>query len=210
MKNEKYGYLRDQFPEQISLDQFYRICKISKRSAAWLVKNGIVPYTDTGKKTWRYRISIEDVIEYLRKRELYGSMIPPGVASSKRNGEKTHRRSYAEFSKQAIKSELEEYFGFIYADYPETLSAREGAEITGLRKETVYKYIRSGDIEIIGNGRGYILSKQHICKFMASRKFIECKSTSKYIDKLMRGFEIWRENCTADTKERGSSINEKL
>ena len=58
----------------VSLDQVTKICRIAKRNAKYLVDNGIIPYTDTGKKTWHYKIALEDVIDYLRRREKVGSI----------------------------------------------------------------------------------------------------------------------------------------
>jgi len=51
MKEKNYDMLREQYPERISLDQLYRICRISKNSARYLVEHGIIPATDTGKIT---------------------------------------------------------------------------------------------------------------------------------------------------------------
>ena len=50
MKRKKYDSLKDIYPEYISLDQMYQICGIAKRSALYLIKSGIVPAEDTGKR----------------------------------------------------------------------------------------------------------------------------------------------------------------
>ena len=50
MKNNKYDYLWDQYPEYVSSNQLYKICRIAKRSAKYLLENGIIPCEDTGKK----------------------------------------------------------------------------------------------------------------------------------------------------------------
>ena len=61
-KQGKYESLREKYPEFISLDQLHKVCGIAKRSAKYLVDNGIIPYQDTGRQTWRYKIAIDDVI----------------------------------------------------------------------------------------------------------------------------------------------------
>ena len=58
------GSMRTQYTDPISLDQLRVICKIAKRSARYLVENGIIPAVDTGRKTWRHQIAIDDVIAY--------------------------------------------------------------------------------------------------------------------------------------------------
>ena len=65
----QYNDLKRQYPPKISADQFRQICHISKRKAKWLLENGIVPCKDSGKKTRRFTIYIDDVIKYLQARE---------------------------------------------------------------------------------------------------------------------------------------------
>ena len=68
-KKNKYTYLFKLYPPVITKDQFYRICNISKKTAAHLLDNGLVPCVNSGKKTRKYKIKLEDVIEYLESRE---------------------------------------------------------------------------------------------------------------------------------------------
>ncbi len=79
-----YEYLREQHPEIIFKDQFYRICRISKRKARWLLENGIIPCEDSGKQTRRFRIRLDNVITFLEQRDtgLLQDEIPVGVFSS--------------------------------------------------------------------------------------------------------------------------------
>ena len=76
-----YSYLLAEYPEKISQDQLYRICRISKRKATWLLENGYIPCEDTGKKTRRFKIQITDVIAYLTRLEESPETLltPPGI-----------------------------------------------------------------------------------------------------------------------------------
>lgn len=58
----------DQIPDVINKDRFYRLCRISKSTARYLLQSGTVPCQYTGKKTRCYTIRKEDVQEHLRKR----------------------------------------------------------------------------------------------------------------------------------------------
>ena len=111
---KKYEELRKQYPEYISKIQLYQICGISPLSATYLLQNGIIPCIDTGKRTWRYRIALEDVITYLKKREKTGSMIPRGAVSSRRNYQNGPRVSFSNLIAQGGEQEIAEYFSFIY------------------------------------------------------------------------------------------------
>lgn len=43
-------------PDEITMEEFYRLLHISKRRAAWILQAGLVPCEDRGSRTWRYRI----------------------------------------------------------------------------------------------------------------------------------------------------------
>ena len=55
-KKSKYQLLYKLYPAVITKDQFYRICNISKKTAAHLLDNGLVPCENSGKKTRKYKI----------------------------------------------------------------------------------------------------------------------------------------------------------
>ena len=51
-KMNKHETLLNPYGDFLSLDELSRVCKIAKRSARYLVVNGIIPAIDTGKRTW--------------------------------------------------------------------------------------------------------------------------------------------------------------
>ena len=112
-----YEYLRQQYPETISMDQLYRICHISKRKAKWLLENGIIPCTDSGKQTRRFQIHLDDVITFLECRDagLLQGDIPTDIFSS---GERT-----LEKPRHLLDSEeLRAFFLERWADFPDVLT----------------------------------------------------------------------------------------
>ena len=52
---------------EISLEQLYKMLHISKRKAAWMLQNGIIPCRMRDTATHRYAVRLEDVEEYLAK-----------------------------------------------------------------------------------------------------------------------------------------------
>ena len=97
-----YGSLRESYPATISMDQLYRICHISKRKARWLLEQEIIPCVDSGKKTRRFSIQLEDVITFLERRDtgLLEDAIPRGAvpAPSARPGGRWTRPGCAPIS----------------------------------------------------------------------------------------------------------------
>lgn len=74
----------DEIPEILSKEQFYKLCHISKTTALHLLRNGIVPCSNSGMKTRCYKIKKVDVQEYLSKRAIFPEAYsaPSGPASS--------------------------------------------------------------------------------------------------------------------------------
>lgn len=69
---------------EISLEQLYKMLHISKRKAAWMLNNGIIPCQIRPTKTHRYVILLEDVEIYLQKqRKARREEIPVGIFNAK-------------------------------------------------------------------------------------------------------------------------------
>jgi len=210
---EKYEILKDQYPEYINSDQLAKICKIGKRSAFYLIKNGIIRSINIGKKRLRYIIAIDDVITYLRSREKCGTMIPPGAIgnSNKQNTQvEITRKSFYQMIKLGHESEIIEYFNFIYADYNEILKISEVSEMIGLHECTIRRHVRNGFIKYLaGSSRStkYLIPKQYLIEFMITPRFIEAKTNSESLKKILGGFEIWK---TAVREVSSNGDNNKI
>ena len=188
---KKYEKLKNRYPAHISLDQLRIICKISKRSARQLVANGIIPAIDTGRKTWKYKISIDDVIEYLRRRNCKGSMIPIETTSSREP--RTDKRSYSQIVARGKEREVAKYFAEVYADYPDVLSTDDMAAMVGMHKKSFMRLLKDGHIKVLASSPKYIVPKVYFWEYIASRRFIDAWSNSDEFVRVLEGFEVWRE-----------------
>jgi len=192
---EKYATLKNRYPDFLSLDELSRVCKISKRSARYLVEHGIIPALDTGKQTWRYQIKTDDVIRYLQLREKLGSMIPPGAVSSrtkKRNNPHFgNRKTFSRYITSGQECYVMEYFKHIYSDFDEILTTAEVVVMTGLNKSTVLKLLKAGKIKSLEARPKYLIPKKYLLEFVVTRRYIEAKTDSESFKKILGGFEIW-------------------
>lgn len=69
---------------EISLEQLYKMLHVSKRKAAWMLNNGIIPCRIRPTATHRYIIRLEDVEIYLQKqRKARREEIPVGIFNAK-------------------------------------------------------------------------------------------------------------------------------
>jgi len=188
--------LLDRYPDFISLDELRRVCKISPKSARYLVEHGIIPAIDTGRITWRYKIAMNDVVTYLGERERLGSMIPPGAVSShikyRHNSQINKRKSYSQIVSDGNEWEVADYFNFIYAEYGEVLTTVDVIDMTGLDKSTILKLLKAGKIKSIESKPKYLIPKQYLLEFVVTRHFLEARTKSGLFNKILGGFEIWK------------------
>ena len=71
--------------EIISLEQLYKMLRISKRKAAWMLQNGIIPCEIRNTPTHKYTIRKEDVLAYMAKSEREKRKeIPVGIFNAKK------------------------------------------------------------------------------------------------------------------------------
>ena len=56
--------MNDNTNKTITAEEACRILHISKRKCAWMLQNGMIPCIDSGKKTRRYTILLNDVLTF--------------------------------------------------------------------------------------------------------------------------------------------------
>lgn len=191
MKKGKYEYLREQYPEYVSENQLYKICHIAKRSAKYLLDNGIIPCENSGKKTRKYRIALNDIIVYLEKRDkTLNSMIPRGCVNSRTP--RPPRVSLSTILSSESESVLRRYFEYIYADYSDVVGSWDVSGMTGLNHNTVLKLLKKKEIQSLTVGTKYKIPKQFVLAFVISPRFINMKSNSADFNKIIGGFEKWK------------------
>ena len=156
-----YDELREEYPAIISMDQLYRICRISKRKAVWLLENGVIPCEDSGRQTRRFRIRLEDTINFLERLEegkLDGG-IPVGAFSSGGRGQ-----AEQPLDSEALASLLLE----AWCDAPDMLTARQASELTGYGTTTVNEWALRGKVAFVCYHSANLISKESLAEYLAS------------------------------------------
>jgi len=197
MKNQKLNEycnnIRSQYQDYISLEQFRIICRIAKRTAAHLLATGVIPCIDNGKKTCRYKIKVDDVIEYLQsvktieqvsaKKKGYCKIVNPSIL----------RKNYVDFLSEVPQVSFLNYLQHTYHLYPDVMTPLDVAEITGLVENTIQHYSRDGLIRSFNINRKHMMPKPYVYEFLMSSKFIERLSPVEYIIKIAHELETWLE-----------------
>jgi len=156
----KYAHLYREYPEIITLDQLYRICRISKRKGKWLLENGIIPCADSGKKTRRFRIKLYDVIRFLERRDasLLRDRIPSGIFSSGHV-----RKRQVLIDPAAFKKELTRR----WADEPDMLCTSDICFLTGYSDTAIRHWVVENKVVAILYGSKYLISKEHLVQYLS-------------------------------------------
>ena len=154
-----YSDLRQKYPAVISSEQLSKICHISKCKAKWLLENGVIPCVDTGKKTWRFRISIDAVIDYLAKRDASSLTVaaPSGMFSSK---------PYQKPASPVDLAALREYTKRLWRNEPDVLTVEEASRVSGFSKDTIYHWIHKERLMSIRYMGRHIIPKDELIKAM--------------------------------------------
>ncbi|NCC83495.1 MAG: DNA-binding protein [Clostridia bacterium] len=176
-KKCKFLYLFDQYPPIITKDQFYRICNVSKKTAAHLLDNGLVPCINSGKKTRKYKIKLEDVIVYLETRE-----VDPGKFAAPDGWYKAKMKPGIKrlvLNKVNIKK-IKLYFKNLLYTYPDVLSINQVAEVTGYSTTSVHKWVKTGILKTFDMGNRFVIPKIWLLEFLTGPDFMQTLVHSKY------------------------------
>ena len=190
--------LRERYPDYVSLEQFRIICRTAKRTASYLLTSGIVPAIDTGKKTCRWRINVEDVIAYLSKVDKIDEVTVSSVINHKTVYPKVLRKTFTDRIKTIPAETQIEFLEQKYYDYPDAMTTTEMANIATLEPTTIMKYVKSGKITALRTCSMQLIPKLYAFQFMVSQLFIERVCSIKYVVAFHDELNLWLDMNASD------------
>lgn len=185
-KTKYYDEIRKQYPETISKDQFYRITHISKATALYLLQSGLVPCRDSGKKTRRYTIRMNDVIFYMIDREKHPEVYQAPVNwYKKRSGKKL---SPADCQNMSLKLSLRDkkvfrkYIEKRLEGYEDLMKVAEIVEVIGYSDTSIHRWCRDKRIKAFYVSGKFLIPKTSLVEFLLSQYSFDIKrKTGKHI-----------------------------
>ena len=163
--------------EYLSMEQLCKVCHIAKRTAAYLLKSGIIPAIDTRRKTDRYIIKHSDVVAYLEAREKHPEQFGYPFRTYGQMG------IYSEHTAQRIRALAEE----MWKSEPELLTMQQAAALIGYRDETLYHWRIRYHVQSVKHGNKLYIPKESLLNFIMTKEFHEVERKSKTHYEL-----IWR------------------
>ena len=180
--------------EIISLEQLYKMLHISKRKAAWMLQNGIIPCEIRNTPTHKYSVRKEDVLAYMAKSEREKRKeIPVGIFNAKKTNNPRRTESpdsdcggYFDDTNYKLRGKERAKFKEMLEDFlsavPDTLTVDEVAELTGYHRRTILRYVQRKYIYAVTIMGKYYISKSSIINYLATDKaFKNTQKTSWHI-----------------------------
>ena len=175
--------------EIISLEQLYKMLHISKRKAAWMLQNGIIPCRIRESLTHKYSIRKEDVLAYMAKSDREKRKeIPVGIFNAKKTNNPRRTESqgsdcggYFDDTNYKLRGKERARFKKMLEDLlsavPDTLTVDEVAELIGYHRRTILRYVQRKYIYAVNIMGKYYISKHSIINYLATDKAF--KNTQK-------------------------------
>ena len=181
---------------ELSLEQLRVKLKISKRKAAWMLQNGVIPCRIVDTPTHlRYYVKEEDLREYMRRsiteskkeftRGQFSSRNKDAPEANEASGDGISVYSY--LSKKD-RNKFERMLEKRLAIYPDAMTVKRVVDIIGYSDKTIRWHINKGRIFTILQDRKFLVSKFSLIKFLASDKGFAMQPKSEWHEKAIRWF----------------------
>ena len=187
--------------EIISLEQLYKMLHISKRKAAWMLQNGIIPCEIRKSLTHKYSIRKEDVLAYIARSEHEKrSEIPVGIFNAKKTNNPRRTESpdsdcggYFDDTNYKLRGKerarFKEMLEELLSAVPDTLTVDEVAELTGYHRRTILRYVQRKYIYAVNIMGKYYISKQSIINYLATDKAFKNTQKSEWQEEIILKFK---------------------
>ena len=175
--------------EIISLEQLYKMLHISKRKAAWMLQNGIIPCEIRNTPTHKYSVRKEDVLAYMEKsaREKR-SEIPVGIFNAKKTNNPRRTESpdsncggYFDDTHYKLRGKERARFKEMLEDLlsavPDTLTVDEVVKLTGYSRKTILRHVQRKYIYAVTIMGKYYIFKSSVINYLSTDKAF--KNTQK-------------------------------
>ena len=181
---------------ELSLEQLRQKLHISKRKAAWMLQNGVIPCRIVDTPTHlRYYFKEEDLREYMsrsitesKKEFTRGQFSSRNKESPETDEASGDGISVFAYLSRKDRNKFERMLEKRLAIYPDALSVYRVAKIIGYSERTIRWHIAKGRLFVTLKENKYLVSKYSLIKFLASDKGFAMQPKSEWHEKAIRWF----------------------
>lgn len=184
---------------EISLEQLYKMLHVSKRKAAWMLNNGIIPCEIRNTPTHKYSVRKEVVLAYMAKSDHEKRKIPVGIFNAKKTNNPRRTESqgsdcggYFDDTHHKLRGKerarFKEMLENLLSAVPDTLTVDEVAELTGYHRRTILRYVQRKYIYGVNMMGKYYIPKQSIINYLATDKAFKNTQKSEWHIEIVHSF----------------------
>lgn len=158
-------------PDPMSRTDFRKACHIGTRTSLYLLRSGLVPCHNTGKRTRCYQIAKADVADYLRRRAADPARYTPPSGWYKNyphhkppENALLRRLDLTGARRQKLRSRLAKQL----AKAPDVLTVRQICDITGYDRHTVSRWCTAGRLRAIQRHPRFMVPKVWLLDYLCS------------------------------------------
>lgn len=207
MDQQRIDYLKKTYPEIITKDQFYRICHVSKRTATYLLDNGFVPCTNSGKKTRKYKMRLDDVITFLEQRENNPLMFKAPNDYYKDNKGKNFSYAYSLNTKRLLhyRKMLRAFLEKHLANCNDVLTPIDIEGILGYSYKSVTRWCVNKELRAFLIKNKFQIPKEYLIDFMITERCILiAKKSDKHIEMMTEALQYINSQFSKNYKNQHS------
>jgi len=180
-KTADYNFLKKDYPNTVSKEQFRLICHIGKSTAKYYIDNDLIPCVALPKITHRYKIKLNDIIKFLEDRDANPEKyyLPkyysnPFLPSYKRQQEKRRGNGlYANVHKLKSMKEVPDYKKYLlrqFKEYPDMMTTLQLRQLTGYSLKTILTWCSANKVRFLLQGHQYYIQKQSVISYLYERE----------------------------------------
>ena len=150
----------------ISHEDMYKMLHISKRKAMYMLDNGVIPCTDSAKKTHRYLIKRSDVLRFIESGSVFE--YPEGMFGSGYKAKKKQTNCFAIIDTDFARDWYNRHFD----SKKDILTLSEVRNMTGYTKETIRRWILCGNLQCVEYFNTRVVPKISLIEWMSSKNYL--------------------------------------
>jgi hypothetical protein len=180
--------IRKNYTDPLSSEDVRVILKISKRKASWLLQNGYIKCFDSGKKTRRFTVMIDDLIRYIEQVES-GDLIVPSSGGMFTAKETKSHLDVVSFPKN-LPVDFRDWLEEEWTDEKDALMQVDIAEMTGYAEKTIRRWVARGDLMCVETQSGNVIPKKSVIDYYCGKGYQTLEKCPKHIDLLKKYFKM--------------------
>lgn len=169
----------DNLPEVMSLEDARLFLKVSKLTARFYLKSGLLKCEFTGKQTRCYRIKKTDFISFYRRYTASPDLFIPPEGWYGSEGHMMLKDAPFVKTQKIQETKIQRFYKQLLSNYPDLLSPDEISDITGYSLRATSRWCHDGKLEAIMMTPKIRVPKVYLLEFLSSNEYQNIRKKSK-------------------------------